>query len=75
VFNLTVAEANSFGFVTAYASGTSRPLASNVNFNVGQIVPNSVTVPVGADGRVSLFNRSSGSTHLLADVSGYFLPS
>jgi serine protease len=73
VFNLTVAESNSFGFVTAYASGTDRPNASNVNFNVRQIVPNSVTVPVGGDGRVSLFNRSSGSTHLLADVSGYFL--
>jgi serine protease len=74
VFNLTVAQANSFGYATAYASGTSRPIASNVNFNAGQIIPNSVTVPVGTDGRVNLFNRSLGSTHLLADVSGYFLP-
>ncbi|MEZ2387937.1 S8 family serine peptidase [bacterium RCC_150] len=74
VFNLTVAQASSFGFVTAFASGTDIPNASNVNFNTGQIVPNSVTVPVGADGRVVLFNRSGGPTHLLADVSGYFLP-
>ena len=74
VFNLTVAEAKNFGFVTAYASGTARPYASNVNFGEGQIVPNAVTVPVGADGRVALYNRSAGTTHLLADVSGYYLP-
>ncbi len=73
VFNLTVAEAGSFGFITAFASATGRPTVSNLNFNAGQIVPNSVTVPVGSDGRVNLFNRSSGTTHLLADVSGYFL--
>ncbi|MBT8161787.1 MULTISPECIES: hypothetical protein [Arthrobacter] len=73
VFNLTVAEANSFGFITAYPSGTARPNASNVNFNTGQIVPNLVTVPVGADGKVTLYNRSAGATQLLADVSGYYL--
>lgn len=73
VFNLTATEPSSYGFVTAYASGTSRPGSSNVNFNTGQTIPNSVTVPVGADGKVSLFNRSSGTTHLIADVSGYYL--
>jgi alpha-tubulin suppressor-like RCC1 family protein len=74
VFNLTVADAKSFGFITAYASGSNRPNASNLNFSAGQIVPNSVTVPVGADGKVSLFNRSGGTAHLIADVSGYYLP-
>ncbi|MET3176386.1 UNVERIFIED_ORG: alpha-tubulin suppressor-like RCC1 family protein [Arthrobacter sp. UYCu721] len=74
VFNLTVADAKSFGFITAYASGTARPNASNVNFSAGQIVPNSVTVPVGADGKVTLFNRSGGTVQLIADVSGYYLP-
>ncbi|WP_458781271.1 S8 family peptidase [Arthrobacter sp. D3-16] len=74
VFNMTVAEARSHGFVTAYASGTTRPDASNLNFNAGEIVANAVTVPVGADGKVTLYNRSEGATHLLADVSGYYLP-
>ncbi|WP_423184568.1 hypothetical protein [Arthrobacter sp. NyZ413] len=73
VFNLTVAQADSFGFITAYPSGTARPNASNVNFNTGQIVPNLVTVPVGSDGKVTLYNRSGGATQLLADVSGYYL--
>jgi serine protease len=70
---MTVADAQSFGFATAYASGTARPNASNVNFSARQIVPNAVTAPVGADGKVALFNRSSGATHFLADVAGYYL--
>ncbi|MGO4473112.1 LamG-like jellyroll fold domain-containing protein [Arthrobacter sp. M-10] len=73
VFNLTVTGPKSFGFVSAFASGTERPNTSNVNFGVGQTVANSVTVPVGADGKVTLFNRSGGSTDLIADVSGYYL--
>jgi subtilisin family serine protease len=72
-FNFTVADAQSYGFAAAYASGTTRPNSSNVNFDAGQIVPNSVTVPVGADGKVTLFNRSAGTTDFIADVSGYYL--
>lgn len=73
VFNLTVTEPSSFGFITAYASGTDRPDASNVNYAPGQTVPNLVTVPVGVDGRVTLFNRSGGTVQLIADVAGYYL--
>jgi hypothetical protein len=73
VFNLTVTEPQDFGFVTAYP-GTTRPDASNLNFLKGQTVPNLVVVPVGSDGRVSLFNRSNGSSQLIADIAGYFLP-
>jgi hypothetical protein len=72
-FNLTVTEPRSFGFAAAYASGTGRPNSSNVNFAAGQTVPNSVTVPVGADGKVTLFNRSSGTAQFIADVSGYYI--
>lgn len=74
VFNLTVTEAVSFGFVTAYASGTPRPLASNLNYVAGQTVSNLVTVPVGSNGSVSLFNRSSGTVQFIADIEGYYLP-
>jgi hypothetical protein len=31
-----------------------------------------VVVPVGANGTISLTNTSSGSTHLVADVAGYY---
>lgn len=40
VFNLTVTEARSSGFVTAYASGSIRPNASNLDYDVGQTVAN-----------------------------------
>jgi len=73
VFNLTVTEAKSIGYITAYPSGTTKPDASNVNFRANQNVPNLVTVKVGADGKVALFNRSSGTTHLIADVTGYYV--
>lgn len=72
VVNLTVTEATSFGFITAYASGAEKPNASNVNYAAGQTVPNLAVVPVGADGRVTVFNTTSGSVQLVADVSAYF---
>jgi len=30
-------------------------------------------VPVGADGKIQLFNGSSGTVHLVVDVTGYTL--
>jgi hypothetical protein len=38
----------------------------------GQVVPNLVVAKVGADGSISIFNASSGSTHFVIDVAGYF---
>ncbi|GAC1494216.1 MAG: hypothetical protein NVS2B15_15420 [Pseudarthrobacter sp.] len=73
-FNLTVTEPQSYGFLIAYASGSSLPNASNLNFTASQTVPNLAVVPVGPDGKVSIFNRSSGTSQLIADVAGYFLP-
>jgi hypothetical protein len=73
VFNMTVTQPQNYGYIAAYPSGTTRPNASNENFSPGQTVPNLVTVPVGADGKVTLFNRSLGTTHLIADVAGYYI--
>jgi alpha-tubulin suppressor-like RCC1 family protein len=73
VFNLTITAPQSYGLITAYASGTPRPTTSNVNFSSGQTLANLVTVPVGTDGKVTLFNRSPGTTQIIADVSGYYL--
>ncbi|MFH5878064.1 hypothetical protein [Arthrobacter sp. NA-172] len=67
---LTVANPTSFGFVTAYPSGTARPNASNLNYAAGQIVPKLVTVPAGADGKVTLYSASSGTTQLITEHRG-----
>ena len=71
VLNVTAVEPTASGYVTAYPSGTGRPTASNLNFVPGQTRPNLVLVKVGTGGRVRLFN-SSGTTHLVADATGYF---
>lgn len=48
------------------------PATSNVNLVRSQIKPNMVIVPVGADGRVHVFNLA-GATHIVVDVVGYLL--
>lgn len=69
--NVTVVAPTSSSFLTVYPGGSSLPTASNVNFNAGQTVANMVIVPVGSDGRISLFN-SAGFSHVLVDVLGWF---
>jgi YVTN family beta-propeller protein len=74
VLNVTATDASGFGYVTAYASGTPRPLASNLNTDhAGQTIANLVIAPVGADGRVELFTFAP--THLIVDLLGTFTDS
>ena len=70
--NLTATGATASGFLTAFPSGVVRPTASNVNFTAGQTVPNMVIVPLGADGKLSVFNGGGGSTNVVVDVLGWF---
>lgn len=73
IMNVTATDATKAGYVTAWPTGQARPQASNLNLAfLGQTIPNLVTVPVGQDGKVSLFTQ--GGTHLIADVAGYFQP-
>jgi len=73
VLNVTVVAPAAAGFVTVFAGGSARPVVSNLNFVTAQTVPNLVVAPVGAGGKVALFNGSRGSIQLVADVSGYYL--
>lgn len=75
VLNLTVTDAASAGFVTAYPAGESLPDSSNLNYGPGNTRPNLVIVQVSSDGYVDLTNSSKGSVDLVADVSGYFTAS
>ncbi len=74
VLNVTVTAPTTAGYLTVFPAGTSLPLASNLNFVAGQTVPNRVIVMLGSGGRVTFFN-SSGSAHIIADVSGWFTDS
>jgi hypothetical protein len=80
VLNVTVAGSTSNGFLTVFTdqgptgAAEPTPTTSSVNYGPGQIVPNQVVAPVGPNGVVDIENNSSGKTEVLADVSGYFLP-
>lgn len=71
VLNVTVTEPTAGSFLTVWPHGEARPLASNLNYEAGQTVPNQVVVKVGAGGQVDLFNHA-GSTHIVIDVAGWY---
>jgi hypothetical protein len=70
VLNITVTDATQAGFVTAFPCGAPIPLTSNLNYAAGQTTPNAVFAEIGDNGRVCLY--TSGATHLIADLNGYF---
>ncbi len=73
VLNVTVTQGSASGHITVFPTGQAVPLASNLNFVAGQTVANLVVVMLGAGGGVSFNNGSRyGSSHVVADVVGYF---
>ena len=60
-----------FSYLTVWPTGSPRPHASNLNFDPGPSVPNSVIARVGIDGKVSIYNNQ-GSVHVVADIQGWF---
>src|SRR5664279_1680148 len=73
VLNVTAVSPQTAGYITVWPFGIDKTDTSNLNFQAGQNIPNTVIVPVGTDGKVQLFNGSFGTTHLLVDVTGYTL--
>ena len=71
VLNVTVTNTTATSFLTVYPTGTTRPLASNLNWVAGKTIPNLVEVPVGSGGQVTFFN-AAGSTDVIADLEGSF---
>jgi hypothetical protein len=72
VLNVTVTGATASSFLTVYPTGVARPTASNLNFTKGFTGANSVTVKVGPDGKVNIYNQA-GSTQVIVDLDGYYL--
>ncbi len=73
VLNVTVTETTASGYLTVSPTGTVRPLVSNLNWTAGTTIPNAVTVKVGPDGQVDLFQSGPGSAHVVVDVGGYYV--
>ncbi|SCF39013.1 Right handed beta helix region [Micromonospora viridifaciens] len=71
VLNVTVTAPQANGVLKVFPYGSPVPTASNLNFVTGQTIPNLVIVPVTGL-KLSIHNQSSGSTHVIADLAGYF---
>jgi hypothetical protein len=71
VLNVTVDQPQIAGYVTVHPCDTGTPNASNLNYIVGQAVPNAVVSKLSPAGTVCLF--TSGATQIIVDVAGYFV--
>jgi Calx-beta domain len=71
--NVTVTGATRAGDLRLYAGGAAPPLASTVNFGIGQTRSNNAIVPLSASlGQISVRNNQpSGTVHVIVDVAGY----
>lgn len=70
VLTLTGTASTAETFLTVWAGGVW-PGTSDVNLPKGATVANLAVVPMAADGSVSIYN-AGGSTHVVADVLGYY---
>jgi hypothetical protein len=69
--NVTVTNPTAASYLTAWPAGTTRPLASNLNYLPAQTIPNMVVVKVGDGGKVNLYNQF-GTVDVVVDVAGWY---
>ena len=69
--NVTATDQTNDTYLTVFPAGSPRPIASNLNPVPGLVAPNMVIAKVGANGEVSIYNRS-GTVNVIADVHGWF---
>lgn len=73
--NLTSAGATERSFFTAYPTGETRPLAAHLVPGAGTpITENGVQIALSDDGEFTVYNNA-GSSHVIIDVLGVFVPS
>ncbi len=71
VVNATASGGTRASFLTVYPDGQNMPTASNLNFAAGQVIANRVSVGVGSDGRIEVYNHA-GTVNVDIDVDGYY---
>ena len=72
IVNVAVVSPTVGGHLTLYPDGSSKPVASSINFATGQTIANLAVVPVGTGGRIRI--AAQGTTHVVVDVVGAFRP-
>jgi len=73
---LTVVDETDFGDLRLYPAGAPAPSASTINFAVQKVRANNAIIPLGSGGQIAVQcdmpPASTGHTHFLFDVTGYF---
>jgi hypothetical protein len=60
------------GYITVYPAGGVQPTASTLNYTAGEVVANSAIVKVSQTSNTAMNIYSLATTHLVADVTGYY---
>jgi hypothetical protein len=68
--NLTVTDTQGGGDLILFPHGAPQPLTSNINYEPGKTIANSVNVGLSTDGKIDLYVHVSG-TDVIIDIAGY----
>jgi hypothetical protein len=75
VLTVTAVGPRASGYLQVWPTGAARPATSKLNFPAGQDISTTLVVPVGAGGRIEVFNASAADGDVLVDVTGYLIGS
>ncbi len=70
--NFTAVPSGKLGYLTAFPTGQTMPLASTLNAPTGTVTANAAIVPAGTSGSVDVY--TTNATNLVIDINGYFAP-
>ena len=71
VLNITATSPTRSGYITAYTAGTARPVTPTLDFATAHTTGNLAITKIGAAGNINLYNGSTGTVNLAADVVGW----
>ena len=71
VLNVTATDATAPSFLTVWPDGAPQPLASDLNFEAGQTVPNLTVAKLSSTRAFDVFNLQ-GSVDVVVDVFGFY---
>lgn len=74
--NVTVTQQQAAGYLAVTPTAVNKPSSSTINFPLGDNRANNLTVPLSSTGSLSAVYLGAGAgkkTHLIFDVTGYFL--
>lgn len=70
--NLVVVGPAAEGWIAAWPSNTTMPLASNLNYKAGDVLANSAILKIN-QGTSEWSLHTTSTTHFVADVTGYYI--